>query len=572
MPLIEGFCAGIQTAFDGSTLDWIERHVTLPHSARSVQFDRESAPWLNPIIEAISNDAIKQVCVRAPTGGAKTTLLEVITPYIIAQAPGPMLITGQTDETAKEWAETRLIPVLEKCAPVADLFPANRHDKRKTTIIFPHMPLLVGGANMSNLQEKSMRYCWGDEVWQWKRGMVGEMKKRHHDRWNRKTVLVTQGWDEGHDMDEEFHNGENLVYGFTCPDCGQWQKYLFDQIKYTETRTGEGDLDAGAIEQSVYYQCSGCERRFADTSAERRTLAAAASYQSEGNNHLSGHVSFTYPAYAVWWIPWAAMVIEWTKANDQKKNGNLEPLKQFVQKRKAEVWKRQNDAPVISLAASDYRKGEYADGQTWEGELYRFMTIDRQRDHFWVAVRAWKADGSSRLLWEGKVLTVETARQLQERLNVRDAMTFQDAQHFTGYVYDDCAKYGWTALHGSGYAGFEHHPRNGKVIRRFYSPVKQANAPSGGLINYIFWSNEGVKDELTKLRAAGKPRWEHPADVSQDWLYQINSEVKKDVVNKNDGQTSMRYVKFRANHLWDCEAMQVASAMMMGALSGDNPE
>jgi hypothetical protein len=45
--------------------------------------------------------------------------------------------------------------------------------------------------------------------------------------------------------------------------------------------------------------------------------------------------------------------------------------------------------------------------------------------------------------------------------------------------------------------------------------------------------------------------------------------VKRDTVDKSTKQVKMRYVKVRThNHLWDCEAMQVAAAMMVGLLKG----
>jgi len=99
--------------------------------------------------------------------------------------------------------------------------------------------------------------------------------------------------------------------------------------------------------------------------------------------------------------------------------------------------------------------------------------------------------------------------------------------------------------------------------------VKEATAPSGKRCRYIFWSNEGVKDELVRLRAAGSPQWEFPADVSAEYLDHLNSEIKKDLVDKVTKAVKQRYVKFKKdNHLWDCEAMQVAAAMMLGVIKG----
>jgi hypothetical protein len=523
---------------------------------------------LNDIFRAVTNDRIKQICVRAPTGGGKTTLLEMCVPWIVAQQPGPLLLVGQNDDTSKDWAESRLLPVLEACPPVARLFPEDRHQKRKTSILFPHMALFISGANMSSLQEKSMRYVYGDETWQWKAGMIGEAKKRHHDRWNRKTILVSQGWDEAHDMTGEFDSGEVHEWGSVCECCGEWQKFLWNSLRYDEAKTGD-EWDWNAVRASVRHLCPNCEHITLNTTAARRAMAGRGSYRGEGGNFIRGNISFTYSALAVWWIDWADLVVEWLKANDDKKRGVMEPLRQFKQKRLAQVWEEERVAPVLHFEAADYLKADFTDGQQIDGEIMRFMSIDRQRDHFWVLCRAARADGTSRLIWEGKVLTVETIRELQKRLKVGDKRTLMDAQYETGKAYSDCAEYGWTALHGSGQDGFAHAgPR--VTTKKFFSPIKEATAPNGKRCRYIFWSNEGIKDELTRLRGQGSPMWEFPRDVSRDYLSHLNSEVKKDVVDKVTKHIKQRYVKFKNdNHLWDCEAMVVAAMVMLNLLKSE---
>jgi hypothetical protein len=50
------------------------------------------------------------------------------------------------------------------------------------------------------------------------------------------------------------------------------------------------------------------------------------------------------------------------------------------------------------FTASGYTMGEFEDGHPIDGEVMRFLSVDRQRDHFWCVLRAWRADGSSRRL------------------------------------------------------------------------------------------------------------------------------------------------------------------------------
>ena len=60
--------------------------------------------------------------------------------------------------------------------------------------------------------------------------------------------------------------------------------------------------------------------------------------------------------------------------------------------------------------------------------------------------------------------------------------------------------------------------------------------------------------------------WELPEDFSDNYKVQIDSEVKRDVINKKDGSMKKRWVKIKENHLWDCECMNTAVAMMMGVI------
>jgi phage terminase large subunit GpA-like protein len=231
-PLAQGICQGIRLAYSGTVLDWAETNVRFPASDRASRFDRNVAPWMNDPLLAATDDKTTQLFIRAATGAGKTTFMETLACFIVAQKPGPTLFVGQTDDMVKDWTESRLLPIFRECEPVHALFPEDRHALRKTTILFPHMVLFAGGANITNLQEKSMRYCIGDEVWRWKNGMIRELKARHHDRWNRKTVLVSQGWDSTHESCEEWDSGTREVYGWECPACRHWQRYLFDAITW----------------------------------------------------------------------------------------------------------------------------------------------------------------------------------------------------------------------------------------------------------------------------------------------------------------------------------------------------
>jgi phage terminase large subunit GpA-like protein len=568
-PLLEGIAAGIKLAYSGTILDWAAENVNFPNSDRASKFDPSVAPWLNDPLLAASDDETTQIFLRAPTGGGKTTMMETIACFIIAQKSGPTLFVGQTDDMVKDWTESRLLPIFNECQPVKELFPQDRHAMRKTTILFPHMVMFAGGANMTNLQEKSMRYCIGDEVWRWRGGMIKELKARHHDRWNRKTILVSQGWDAGHEADVEWESGTREVWGWECPQCKKWQRYLFDSIQYVAERDERGNVFWDKVQDSIRMVCEHCKHEYPDTAAVRRDLSSRSSYKQLNPHPVRGHKSYEYPAYGVWWIPWFTIVKEWIEANDAKNSGNIEPLKQFVQKRKAQTWQNEITSDLPEISVGDFSKSEFLEGQKIDNEHRRFLCVDKQRDHFWCIVRAFRIDGSSMLLHESRPLTWETIDAIQSQFEVQPRCVVVDAGYDTPLVYEQCARRGWTASHGSGQDGF-YHMEAGRRVRRFVSKIEGAQAGSDGLkCGYFFYSNEKVKDKLASLRQPDTNlKWEVPRDVSDNYRKQMLSEMKKDIVNAKTKQVEQRWIRIggRPNHLWDCECIAIASAMLAGVL------
>jgi hypothetical protein len=173
------------------------------------------------------------------------------------------------------------------------------------------------------------------------------------------------------------------------------------------------------------------------------------------------------------------------------------------------------------------------------------------------------------LLHESRPLTWESLDALQQQYNIMPRCVIVDAGYDTPLVYEQCARRGWTASHGSGNSGFTHFD-NGKKTRRFVSKIEGAQAGSDGLkCAYFFFANEGIKDKLASLRQPEAAlKWEVPRDISAEYRKQMLAEMKKDVINQKTKQVEQRWVRIggRANHLWDCECIAIASAMLSGVL------
>lgn len=526
----------------------------------------QNAPWQIAPLDAIGDPEVKEVVYLAPIGTGKTTFMEAGMEYIIAQDPGPTLLVGQTDDDLKDWAETRMDFAIRNTPDTAKLLPEDRHKKRKMQILFPHMSLFMTGANLSGLQSKSMRRVFCDEAWQYKPGMLNEARGRLHDRWNRQFFILSQAGTKEDELDKAWEQTDKQEFMFECPECGTVQPWQWCNIGYSD----DEEMDMLERAKTAHIKCGndGCEWTCPDKTQPRRLLAENARYVATGKG-LPGHTGFHYNVLCNWRKPLWEIVLLWLEAKKAQRVGNLDPLRQFIQKRLAEPWEENLTDNREALIGSGYLIGEFANGERIENEAHRFITVDVQRDHFWLCIRAWCADGSSRHLLYQRVESFDQILELQRRYKVQPKMVFLDAQYDTDRVYSACASQDWTALHGSGRESFPYRKQNGDIIHRPFTRFSQAQTTRGGPARYAHWASDRIKDILHAHRTGQAADWAIPDDVSQEWLKQIDSEAKREVTNAKTKQVDYRWVKVkRSNHGWDCEAMQIVAALMLKLIPG----
>src|SRR5690606_9168101 len=156
------------------------------------------------------------------------------------------------------------------------------------------------------------------------------------------------------------------------------------------------------------------------------------------------------------------------------------------------------------------------------GELHRVATIDRQKGmrgdipHFWLTARAWRGDGSSRLLYAGRVDTVEGIETIRERLHIPPRLVVQDAGHDPHAVYGDCVRFGWSCMFGSDRKGWEHILRGGRKIIRPYSPLKPVQHGTHR-VHTMEFCTDYHKDILSNLVQGNGAAWELPEDLPAEY-------------------------------------------------------
>lgn len=580
---VESYASAWRPRDKRSRTDWCREFVQEPNMARGSRYDPSASPWFIEPLDYSADNRVREQVILCPTGAGKSSFVTCFTSHTVAEDEGDILLAVQGNTEAKKYVEKRLIPCLRQIPSVRQMLELmDRHAVKKGSIGLPDKTIYWGGANETNAQATSARAVVVDEAWMADHGLLEEFRARLHNRWNGRFIALGQGGYEKIQVEDEFVDTEwaaawlrsdQREWHFQCPQCSEVQRYRLRGLKYERQYLPDETLDQTAVIESARYECIGnsrdpqtCNAVFEDKTHVRRMLCNTGRYVVQHPKHRAHHHGWHINALGIWYESWGNLAVSHALAHIARKRGDTTPFRLFRQKRMAENYRPEDSAPNIVLTTADYSLADYANGETWDGELYRFMTIDRQQNHRWVAIRAWKPDGSSRLLFYDKVLAKQGCRDLQLLYKVPDKLTFQDAQYEKPEVYRECAEFGWNALHGTEKdQGFKFISKGRPSIMRAYSGLERAQASSGGYLRYAYWSNLLVKDELMAIRSGKRGDWQLPKDVSQVYQHQINSEAKKDFFIS--GKVTQRYVAFkRDNHAWDTECMQAVAAWMLGLL------
>jgi hypothetical protein len=543
---------------------WASGRVAL-FDGLSPKYDVANAPWQREPLDILADPDAREIVLLAPIGTGKTTFLEASLAYIITEDPGSTLLVGQTDEDLKDWAETRMDYIIRQTPEVAALLPSDRHKARKMEILFPHMSLFLTGANLSGLQSKSMRRVFCDEAWQYKPAMIQEARGRLHDRWNRQIFLMSQAGVQGDDLDKAWEMTNKKQFMFQCPRCDTVQEWRQANLVLPE----DGEL----VERSrqAYCRCENtdCDFRIEDNAQQRRQLAMSAQYIATNHNCMPGHVGFHYNVLCNWRKPLWEIARDWLIAKESVRLGNIDPLRQYIQKRLAEPWVEDLTDQRKELIGGGFRMEDFTQGQKIDEEATRFLLVDKQRDHFWSTVEAWRNDGSARLLYFGRLETWAQLEEIQTRYGVQPRLCFVDCGYMPDEVYDNCGRRDWTALRGSKLDSFPGKTKQGKKVRRPYSEFGYATTASGAKCRFAYWSSDRIKDICYAIRTGKGPAFEIGEDVPSEYLAQLDSEVKKEITNPTTKQVEHRWTKKRRdNHAWDLRAEAVVAALMIGLMPG----
>jgi hypothetical protein len=596
--------------------EWIRDHVTeIPYSPVPGGFNPDLVPAVKPIMEAIADPRYQLVVLCCAVQTVKTISIEASIVWSVANDPGPtMLILPQAAE-ARDEMSMRLRPLMDNTPMVKPLIPVgvNRDMANKTSILFNNgMSLWVLGSHPRNLERRSLRRVFIDECWQLERDRIGEaMARTTAFGVFGKVVLASQGSEPDHDFARLWETTNMQVWTFVCPECGHRQPFELEGLTFPSEKDEAGDYDFKAVVAGTQYKCAGCAYLFDDAPETRRDLNdpdKGAKFVAANPNASGGKVGFRITAIST--MPWGQLAEEYLRAKVASWTGNFGPLKMFHMKRlanffgdaidedfalelggggyNAEDWRDWQDDPdewteglvrmagglvKVSPGTKERRDAKDSKGNPLYTRL-RMFAVDVQRDHFWGVVRTFGADGSSRLIWAGKILSWQEIEIMRVNYEVNRSLVFIDCgdQPFAD-VYPMAGSAGYCCLRGDQRLTFAHRSvlKKGATTQKYYSPVRWVNLGTGRKkkVRVHHFSALNMRDILHRQMKTPE-LWQLPDDLAKMCpVYEEQISSQRRLKNKN-GKWVWKTVNEKAGeHLADCEVMCLVGGCMVGLVGGD---
>lgn len=327
--------------------EWADAHRKLDAKASSEpgRWRTSRTPYLRDIMDDLSvHSPVTEVIFQkgAQVGGTEAGNNWVA--YMIAEAPGPMLLVQPTVEIAKRYGSQRLNPMFASCEKLKGRIE-DKTSRRSTNTQkikdFPGGTLILGGANSAAaLRSMPIRYLFLDEVDAYPPDCEGEgspvtLATRRTNTFARKKIFLcsTPTIEETSVIHHEYEMTDQRRYFVPCPDCGhmdylRWDRFLLGKNEKGES-TGRGCTmfceDCGAVIQEH-------QKATMLAQGEWRATKPENAHPKRVGYHLSGLYS------PLGWLSWDEIGEEWVKAQ-----GDPVRLKTFINTVLGEVWRDGGD-------------------------------------------------------------------------------------------------------------------------------------------------------------------------------------------------------------------------------------
>ena len=537
-------------------------------------------PYIREPLNSIADPEVTDLCLCFGSQTSKTTAMMIGAAWRMVNNPVPTIWVMPSEHLARSFSENRWQPMVDDCDKLRALKPSNVHRFKTLEQQFRDCTLTFIGSNSpANLASRPAGLLIMDETDKFavstkrEAGAVALAENRTKSYTNALRIKSSTPTTLDGEIWQSFMQGDQRYYYVPCPHCSAMQRLVWSQVKWDESaRIDQTIWNEDQVRATAYYECEHCKQKITD--GHKTRMLRSGEWRAVNPNAARGRRSYHLNSL---YAPWRSCSFGELAIVFLRQKASLIGLQDFVNGALAEPWiddaEKQEE---VKATASDYLSGD-----AWEETEFSAMTVDVQDAggrHFWAVIRDWAKDGRSRGRWAGRVESWDDLERIREEQKIRPPCVFIDSAFATREVYYACCRFGWVALRGSDNESFAWID-NGKKVQRAYARPERGDPAGGGkwdsgtlarsVCPVIKFSAPTCEDILDALRRSEILMWEFPKDFPHEWHEHMSSTFKRKIRNAVTGVTTSKWCvqKGKANHLRDCEKMQVVAALLAKVLS-----
>lgn len=370
--------------------DWADQYRRLSQgaSAEPGRWRTEKVPHQKEIMDTIADVKVKKVVVMssAQIGKTEGAVLNTIG-YYMHYDPAPVLIMQPTIQMAEAFSKDRLSKMLQDTPVLSGLVNDKGRNTGNTILqkIFPGGHITMVGANSpSSLASRPIQILLADEVDRYPAtaGKEGDplflASERLTTFWNSKEVYVsTPTIKDASRIEIEYQHSSQGEWNVPCPECGELQPLEWSGVVFDRD-----NLD------SIQYACAKCGC-ISPEAAWKKHFKEGRYIHADPENPVKG---FHLNALGSTLAQWKDIAEKFILANEEKKKGNIEPLKSWTNTKMGQTWEEEgtqvDDEELL-------KRRERYNCEVPPEVLYLTAGVDTQDDRFEIEVVGWGTEYES---------------------------------------------------------------------------------------------------------------------------------------------------------------------------------
>lgn len=481
-------------------------------------------------MDAVNDPTVREIWVMKSAQVGWSEILLNVAGYFIDLDPSPILMIQPTLEIAEAFSKDRLAPMIRDTPALTGKVADPKSRDSGNTLLhkkFPGGHITLAGANSpQGLRSRPIRILLADEIDGYPRtaGAEGDPfllgRKRTTAFWNRRILAGSTPTIKGQSRVEEgFENSDQRYFHYACPHCGQYQRLVWSQVKWTEY---------GLPPEEAVYQCIHCGEAITEGQRQEMLLAGYKVVPAKKFNGIAGfHINELMSPF----VSLGEMAVHFVEAKKLP-----ETLQSFINASLGETW--EDTASSVEPEGLLTRRETYTADSLPADIALLTLGVDVQDDRLEVQLHGYWRDEECYVV-EHKVFRgdpgvpptrgvwKELTEYRQKRFMTGDGRTLviqATCVDFGGHYSQQVANYAYRyrfqrvfAIRGQGGVGKLAWPR-----RPGKTKLSKADIYTIGV--------DTIKDvlygRLAKVTSPGPGFIHLPATVDEEWADQLASETK----------------------------------------------